>query len=184
MRLFVALEVEQSGGVTDAAPTHLTLRFLGEVTPERIDAISEAIEGAIRGLGPYDLILEGVGAFPSPARPRVVWVGATRGSAETMEIARRISSAFERIGFPADREGFVPHVTLFRVRSEGQRRRALALLSGQEPPPPPRTVRVREVVLKESTLTPGGAFHRTVRTYPLAGTPRDLAPESIAREAT
>ena len=169
VRLFVAIDVATSSE-HDPSPTHLTLRFLGEVAPERRDPISEAISEAVRGRPPYDLVLEGIDAFPSRARPRVVWVGATEGGAETTEIARRLSAALERIGFPTERERFVPHVTLFRVRSPALHRRALALLSGAEPPPPARTVHVREVLLKESTLTPRGAVHRTLRAFPL-GTP-------------
>ena len=166
MRLFVAIDVAPSAGGHDPSPTHLTLRFLGEVAPERLEAVGAAIEASVRESRPYDLVLEGVGAFPSPERPRVVWVGATAGAPETIEIAARLSAALAPVGFPVERERFVPHVTLFRVRSAAGHRRALALLSGEEPPPPPRTIAVREVALKESTLTPRGAVHRTVRTFP------------------
>jgi 2'-5' RNA ligase len=68
---------------------------------------------------------------------------------------------------PSRDERFVPHLTLFRVRSPGQRRRAGALLAGAEPAPPPRRVAVREVHLKESTLAPGGAQHRTLARFAL-----------------
>lgn len=167
MRLFVAIDVGPSTETRDPSPTHLTLRFLGEVPPEQLEAVSAAIAESVRESHPYDLVLEGIGAFPSPARPRVVWQGAVTGGPETSEIAARLSAALARIGFPPEREHFVPHVTLFRVRSAALHRRALALLSGEEPPPPARTVSVREVALKESTLTPKGAVHRTLRTFPL-----------------
>ncbi len=167
MRLFVAIDLAPPSEGHDPSPSHLTLRFLGEVPPERLEAISAAIGEAVREIPPYDLVLEGVGAFPSPSRPRVVWVGATAGGPETTEIAARISTALTRIGFPPERERFVPHVTLFRVRSAALHRRALALLSGEEPSPAARVVSVREVVLKESTLTPRGALHRTLLAFPL-----------------
>ena len=167
MRLFVAIDVAPSVGDHGTAPTHLTLRFLGEVAPERLDALSSAIEEAVGGHPAYDLVLEGVGAFPSPDRPRVVWVGASAGGPETVELVARLSAELAKVGFPPDRERCVPHVTLFRVRSAAHQRRARALLSGEAPVPPARTVRVREVVLKESTLTPQGAVHRTLRTFPL-----------------
>ena len=169
MRLFVAIDVAPSTGGHDPSPTHLTLRFLGEVAPERLDAIASAVTEAVRGTPPYDLVLQGVGAFPSPDRPRVVWVGAAAGAPETVGIAERLSAALEKIGLPPERERFVPHVTLFRVRSAALHRRARALLSGEEPAPAARAVTVREVVLKESTLTPRGAVHRTLRAFPLGG---------------
>lgn len=178
MRLFVAIDVLPPEGPRDPSPVHLTLRFLGEVPAERLDAISAAIEASVRDGRPYDLILEGVGAFPSPSRPRVVWVGARAGGPETSEIAARLSTMLAQAGFPPERERFVPHVTLFRVRSPALHRRALALLSGEEAAPPARTVRVEEVALKESTLTPRGALHRTLRTFPLGRTARDPDPGS------
>ena len=46
---------------------HLTLKFFGEVAPERLDVIEEAVRFAGQGTGPLDLRLDGLGAFPSLA---------------------------------------------------------------------------------------------------------------------
>lgn len=155
-------------GVDRAAAPHLTLRFLGEVAVERNGWITARLAEVAGGTAPFVLRLEGVGAFPNANRPRVVWVGVTTGSAEVVELARRVHGALEP-EFGADRERFVPHVTLFRVRSPGDQREALELLSGVRPGPPPREVSVGELLLKESLLGPGGAVHRTVAALPLTG---------------
>jgi len=169
VRLFVAIEVGSPPGRSASAPEHLTLSFLGDVPPETADRVAIALDRVARASRPFDLVLEGVGAFPSPAHPLFVWVGATTGRREASELAGRVAAALaeERVVRP-DAERFVPHVTLFRVRSPELRRRALALLGGTEPAPPPRALRVTEIVLKESTLTSGGAVHRTRATFPLA----------------
>ncbi len=112
--------------------------------------------------------LEGIGAFPTSSEPRVVWVGVTSGRAELTELARRVRSALEGTVW-APREEFVPHLTWFRVRSPADRRRALEVLRDPGSPPPPRSVRVSEFVLKESVLGQGGAVHRTIEAFPLAG---------------
>ena len=174
MRLFIAIEVPPPVGPTDAepphaAPEHLTLRFLGEVSPNRVPGLKRALEEVAHKSPAFDLILEGVGAFPSADRPRVVWIGATEGRTEAAELAERIATAIGPEDPRTSHESFVPHLTLFRVRSPGQRRRALALLSGSETPPPPRSVHVGEICLKESTLTPSGAVHRTVAKWSLTG---------------
>lgn len=172
MRVFVAVEVPStSADPARSAPEHLTLAFLGEVPPEKLPHVEAAVEESVRERRAFDLVLDGVGAFPSPTRPRVVWVGATTGAVELGDAAERLAAALERAGFPRERSGFVPHLTLFRVRSPAQHRRALALLRGDEPAPPARTVRVQELVLKESTLTPNGAVHRTIRSFPLVRDP-------------
>jgi RNA 2',3'-cyclic 3'-phosphodiesterase len=170
VRAFVAVEVPagEPGSVGRAAPEHLTLHFLGEVPPESAPQIAERLRPVGRGIGPFELRLEGIGAFPSSSDPRVVWIGVTSGRAELVELARRVRSALEGT-VRAPREEFVPHLTWFRVRSPADRRRALDVLRDSGSPPPPRSVRVSEFVLKESTLGPGGAVHRTIEAFPLAG---------------
>lgn len=174
MRLFIAIEVpplvttpNPSGA--PAAPEHLTLRFLGEVASERLPGIRSALEGVADASAPFEIVLDGVGAFPSSANPRVVWVRVTVGHREVCALAERVAAALATELPGAPPEAFVPHLTLFRVRSAAHRQRARALLSGAERSLPPRTVRVQEIYLKESTLTPQGARHRTLAAYPLTG---------------
>lgn len=167
MRAFVAVELDAAP--EGPAPEHLTLRFLGEIPPEEIDALAAALSEAVREMPAFEFTLDGVGAFPSRERPRVVWWGARGGAERLRELAARVDDALDRAGHPKDRESFVPHVTLFRVRSSRDVARARALLDGSVPLPPPRPVRVRQIVLKESRLGPEGARHRTVRAFPLAG---------------
>ena len=171
MREFVAVDVghDAAPGRSHAAP-HLTLRFLGEVAPERNPGIAASLAEVARSSPPFVLRLEGVGAFPGPSRPRVVWVGVTRGRAELQELARRVRVALEP-EFGPEREEFVPHLTLFRVRSPRDHEAAGELLSGIRPAPPPREVAVGELLLKESVLGPRGADHRTLASFRLAGAP-------------
>jgi len=177
MRAFVAIEIPSSPGdaVRVRAPEHLTLLFLGETPGERVGEIVEALTPLGAAVAPFDLTLEGVGAFPSPERPRVIWVGATEGAVELSRLATLVRGALRAKEGTTRDESFVPHLTLFRVRSAADRRRAEELLTGRVPPPAPRRVRVREFVLKESELSSRGATHRTVATFPLLGRPSDPA---------
>ncbi len=174
MRLFVAIEVgPTNAGEATGRPTaveHVTLRFLGETSETAVRALSEALARVAASTAPFDLVLAGVGAFPSPSRPRVVYVGARAGGPEATELARRIATALGDVAGPSPApERFVPHLTLLRVRSRSDRERAHALLDGSTPAPPPRTVRVDRIVLKASTLAPTGARHRTVAEFPFGG---------------
>ncbi|MGA8604830.1 MAG: RNA 2',3'-cyclic phosphodiesterase [Thermoplasmata archaeon] len=175
MRMFVAVEVPSS--VEEAsralAPEHLTLHFLGKIPAERVGSIVAALTPLGAAVAPFDLTLEGVGAFPSRERPRVVWVGGTEGAAELIRLAALVRQALAAEGGSNHDEPFVPHLTLFRVRSADDRRRAEDLLAGRVPPPTPRRVRVGEFVLKESELSSRGATHRTIATFPLSGIPPD-----------
>jgi RNA 2',3'-cyclic 3'-phosphodiesterase len=172
MRAFVGIDLPSAGSPaseTDRPPDHLTLRFLGEIDPDRIPPIVEALERVARTVAPFSLRLDGIGAFPSSARPRVVWMGATVGKDRLVALAGQVRAALAREGSaPAEGE-FVPHRTLFRVRSARSEREALDLLGGRRPPPAPIDTWVREVILKESRLAPHGAVHRALATLPLSG---------------
>jgi len=173
MRAFVAVEVpspETTGPGRTAAPTHLTLRFLGETPSERIGSIVERLHAVGRSHAPFDLDLEGVGAFPSEWNPRVVWVGVTRGREAIVRLAQDVRDVLRDEGSKAEEGPFVPHVTLFRVRSAQDRRAATELFAGSRPTPARRTVRVREFLLKESVLDRHGVTHTTIAAFPLVGT--------------
>jgi 2'-5' RNA ligase len=98
---------------------HLTLKFYGEVAPERLEVIEEAVRFAGKGTGTLALRLDELGAFPSAARPRVLWMGIEAPPALTL-LHERLERTGEAIGFPPEGKPFQAHVTLGRVR-EGHR---------------------------------------------------------------
>ncbi|MGP8078155.1 MAG: RNA 2',3'-cyclic phosphodiesterase [Thermoplasmata archaeon] len=188
MRAFVAVEVPPIGGPAEgggSAPEHLTLLFLGEVRAERVGPITERLEEVARGHAPFDVRIEGVGAFPSADAPRVLWIGSTLGTAELIGLAGKVREALRGEGTATPEQTFVPHVTWFRVRSAESRRAAVDLLRGRRPVPPPRQTRIEEFVLKESLLSARGAVHRTVAVFRLGGrgSPDDIA-DPLARSST
>lgn len=98
---------------------HLTLKFFGEVTSDRVDPIEELIQFATAGLHPMSLKLLGGGGFPSRQHPRVLRLEVEAGS--DLELLQdRIERGGEEIGFPPEGRPFRPHLTLGRVR-EGHR---------------------------------------------------------------
>jgi len=180
----VAVDVGERGpGALGAASSHLTLCFLGEVPSARNVSIASRLRAVAEGSSPFALRLEGVGAFPNAERPRVVWVGVTLGRQEVVTLARRVQSALEpEVGPPTGE--FVPHLTMFRVRSAPERRAAAELLAGVRPAPPPREVRIDELLLKESVLRPSGAVHRTIQAFPLGGRSVGQPPAAPPEDAT
>ena len=98
---------------------HLTLKFYGEVALERLEVIEESFRYAARGTAPLPMRLDVLGAFPTPARPRVLWIGIDAPPALAL-MQDRLERGGEGIGFPPEGTPFQPHVTLGRVR-EGHR---------------------------------------------------------------
>lgn len=98
---------------------HLTLKFYGEVPAARLDIIGAAVREAGADAEPLPLRLAELGAFPSPARARVLWVGI-EAPPELELLQDRLERRSDAIGFPPEGVPYRPHVTLGRVR-EGQR---------------------------------------------------------------
>lgn len=104
-----------------AAPEgmHVTVLFLGEVDDRDILGVCRAVERVAGREPPFGLRVSGVGAFPTPRRPKVVWGGLTDGA----EPLRRLYTLLEKemldLGVYAREErGYTPHLTLGRVKGE------------------------------------------------------------------
>ena len=97
---------------------HLTLRFLGPIAAERVDATREAVERVAEGSGgPIAATLGGAGTFPPGGRPRTLWIGLRAGATELSVLAGRASRELEAAGWPRDDRPFRAHLTL--ARSDG-----------------------------------------------------------------
>ncbi len=145
---------------------HLTLKFLGEVPPDRRAAIETALRPAGLGIPPFRLEAEGVGTFPERGLPRVIWVGLGGDTGAAERLQRSIERALEAVGFAPESRPFRPHLTLGRVKGAGDGdwravlRRSAGARAGR--------FEVREYMLFESRLGPGGAAYTALARFPLA----------------
>jgi 2'-5' RNA ligase len=98
---------------------HVTLRFLGPTLEDRVDAVADAVRAAAAASAPFDVRLAGAGAFPTPERPRALWLGVDEGAAELRGLAARLDAELARAGWPPDERPFRAHLTL--ARSDGVR---------------------------------------------------------------
>ena len=138
---------------------------MGNITPHAAERIGDCLR-ALK-TGPFVIELTGVGAFPSPGRPRVIWVGVGRGSDELKAIYEELKPCLRRLGFRPDPKGFTPHVTVARVKSKTPELvRAIMENSTMSF----GSFRAEEVRLKKSVLTPRGPIYSTVLSVRLGGT--------------
>ncbi len=139
---------------------HLTLRFIGEVERHRVEEIIEGVLSNIKRPG-FQIVLKGLGAFPSTARPRVVWVGVSEGSEELASLHDEIEAGLRRLGFQPQRERFVPHITLARIKGS-RNLPALIRIIEEYADYEFGAMRVSSVRLKKSTLTRRGPIYETL----------------------
>lgn len=97
---------------------HLTLKFFGDVEPERIlNQLAPALERAAQNVAPFDLAIEGTGAFPPRGLPKVLWLGITDSSGALAYLQQRLETECARENFPHESRRFHPHLTIARVRT-------------------------------------------------------------------
>jgi 2'-5' RNA ligase len=174
VRAALASEVERMRAVTRGVAwvagtnLHVTLKFLGEVDAARVDAVTTALNGAAAAVAPFTVELSGLGAFPTPLRPRVLWAGIASGVPAMTTLAARVEAALAGCGFAPDDRPFAAHVTLGRVR-EPRRDPALAAEIERAARQPFGEIMVDRIVLVRSELSPRGARYSEVSAAPLTG---------------
>jgi RNA 2',3'-cyclic 3'-phosphodiesterase len=103
---------------------HLTLRFLGPTDPSRVDAVAGAVRRAAERSEPFVVRVNGAGAFPTPARPRAIWLGVVDAEERLAALAGLVNEELDREGWPPDDRPYRAHLTL--ARSDGRREGPLA----------------------------------------------------------
>lgn len=155
----------------DPATVHLTLRFLGDVAEARVDGVAAAVVVAAAGSRPLALELRGAGAFPTPHRARVVWLGLTGDLAPLAALAGALDLGLAPLGFPPEARPFTPHLTVARARARGGAPGLAAALQAASTALAPVAWRAATLTLFESHLESGGARHVPLLRVPLGGSP-------------
>ena len=132
MRLFVALEISEevrasiaalirelkpldsSWKWTRAENLHVTLKFLGEIPPEKLGGI-KGVLSFVNCEWPMPLKFRGLGFFPNERRPRVLWVGM-EAPKSLPALAATIEEGLAKVGMPQEEREFTPHLTLARSK--------------------------------------------------------------------
>ncbi len=169
MRTFVAIEVNNKDVLNSihkiqtelnikAKPVepynmHFTVQFLGEVSEEMIEKISDVLNSI--EFSAFSISFVSIGVFPKPNFPRVIWIGTDDGINELEKLAEMIRSKLSHLGFSPDKK-FKPHVTIFRVKNKiedvsDKLEKFSSYYFGKQT--------VSEIKLKKSELTPNGPIY-------------------------
>ncbi len=149
---------------TSPAAIHLTLKFLGEVAD--VEPVRAAIAEVASRHGPIALAAGGLGAFPGPSRPRVLWAGITAGIRELGLLAADVERVVAPLGFAPDARPFRGHLTLARVRSPRGLGRIGAVLGADASSFGAWTA--TDVVLYRSHLRPTGSIYEPLARLDLS----------------
>ena len=184
MRLFVALNLPREERRAIRAATeqlrasnlpvrwtpedslHLTLKFLGEVPLGALESVETAVSEAAGRNEAVVVELDGVGAFPTLERPRVIWMGASGGKG-LLSIHRATEEHLAPRGFEPEGRPFHPHVTLGRVKKHARTGDTKSLVGLAETVTHAGRVGIGTVDVMRSHLTSSGARYEVLTRCPL-----------------
>jgi 2'-5' RNA ligase len=196
MRIFIGIDLDSEvrarierfiEGVQAFAPDarwmrpeslHITLKFIGEQTPEQVEAITQRLRQLESSA--FEIRSAGFGFFPTAKAPRVFWIGIQAGP-ELTKLAESIDMAVAELGIPREDRPYSPHLTLARGgagRKSGSPKRQkddgpntifatlekrLAAMGKLDF----GTMTAHEFILYQSQLSPGGSKYTKLHRFPL-----------------
>lgn len=162
---------------------HLTLRFLGDTTPEQQEQVTERLQALAATVAPFALHVDftgnGLGGFPTLRQPRVVWMGIGGELDALGQLQAQVEKIVQAAGFTPEEKPFSPHLTLARAARNSDRRRLkevgqalgdyVQAAATSLAPTDPLRFTVNRVILYQSELRPGGSRYTALAELPLTG---------------
>jgi 2'-5' RNA ligase len=189
IRVFIAVDIGESvrkkaaamqerlspsgGGVkwVDPASMHLTLLFLGEVEELEVVSICRIVKQQAGKLPPFTLELGGLGAFPTPRRPKILWIGVTQGAEELTRLHDALEEPLLELGcYRREDRAYSPHLTLGRLTQE-DRGNAWSSILAKYAEWEGGSTEITEVLVMRSELNRDGPVYSVMGRAPLQGVP-------------
>jgi 2'-5' RNA ligase len=152
--------VARAGGRAPRAENiHLTVAFVGNVALDRIAALKRIGASAARGVAPFTLELDRLGAFHHAG---IAWLGAEVLPVELENLVFALRKQLAAKSFPVEKRLYRAHVTLAR---------RCATIAPIEIAP--IAWRVERLTLNASELHAAGSIYRELAAWPLRAARRD-----------
>ena len=145
---------------------HLTLKFLGSTPVDDIPNIIEAVQKVAKDHKPFTMDFDRTGFFGSNRVPRVLWLGMNNQPQALFDLENDLLDAFDALGYMRDRQNFVPHLTVCRIKSLVDKQFFMQIYNTIEQ----KTylhADVKELVYYQSILQPTGPFYKVLKKIPL-----------------
>ncbi len=139
---------------------HVTMRFLGNIQPNLVEKIHNAM--AQYTFAPFDIEIRGIGVFPTVKYVRVVWAGIQNGAEKLEQIFNQLEPRLRTLGFKPDTKGFNSHITIARVRAARNKAQLIRCIN-ELADYTFGVYRLNCLKLKRSVLTPKGPEYSTLK---------------------
>ena len=147
---------------------HITLKFLGDISVTQVDKLAQILNAEASQHSVFEIQFGGLGVFPNPKRPRVLWVGI-QAPAELEALQSQLEAAVAKLGFPVEKRPFSPHLTIGRVKQHVSPTDIQKIRTALEETKVGAlgTSTVTAVHLFKSELKPTGAVYTRLHSAPL-----------------
>ena len=145
---------------------HLTLKFLGSTPVDDIPNIIEACRAVAKNHQPFTMDFDRTGLFGSNRVPRVLWLGMNDQHKALFDLENDLLDTFDELGYLRDRQNFVPHLTVCRIKSLVDKQFFMQIYNSIEQ----KTylhADVKELVYFQSFLQPTGPIYKVLAKMPL-----------------
>lgn len=146
---------------------HLTLKFLGEVTEEKIYSIEQVVVPILKNFSSFEMRLSGFGVFPNFNYPRVIWLGIEESSEKLKMLSEKIEDSLVPLGFDKENRPFTAHLTLGRMRSLKNKQELIKKIV-EKKDQEIGIQKVEKIYLMQSFLKPTGPIYTPVKEWGLA----------------
>ena len=99
----------------EADNIHLTLKFFGPTSDSTLEKIKISLDKVLKSQKSFMISFNKIGVFGSRYQPRVLWMGLEQADI-LQALEQEISIVLEEIGISSDRQNFVPHLTIARIK--------------------------------------------------------------------
>lgn len=139
---------------------HVTLKFLGDTEPKKIDSLTEKIKKQLHPITPFRVSFSKIGAFPNQNKPNVIWVDLFPKDRLSM-IYNTIEEICISAGFKADQKPFKTHITIARLKrsTRSAHVQQISKWIRNTPPVPSTEFLITGISIYQSNLTPNGPLY-------------------------
>jgi RNA 2',3'-cyclic 3'-phosphodiesterase len=150
---------------------HLTLKFLGDVSPAAVSRIAEVASSVASGTPKFQVRICRLGAFPSLHRPRVFWAGIHEQGNRLAELAARLEEKLSPLGFESEERAWNPHITLGRVKDAFALKALIDYIRIESSAFDAGLFAAEDMILFQSILRPEGAIYTQLKRFEFRGKP-------------
>ena len=140
---------------------HITVKFLGEIDDNKKTVITAGLKEFCGFFPSFNTCLSGLGCFPSPRNPRVLWAGVSQSEEKMRLLAHGLEDLLAKHGVLREDKPFHPHLTFGRVKAFCK----IDDILDQEFNGDPFTV--DSLVLFKSQLRPEGPLYEVLERFKL-----------------